>query len=288
VSTVSPARVLIAHDGSRGADVAIRLARSVAWSDGTRIRIVTAIEGDLPPLTGDPRAAEPTVDPAEAPGAAAELLRRDGVAVDSVVRRGQPAAAIIGEAEAFDANLIVVGSRGFGQVRALLMGSVAASVVDGARCPVLVARVPTIRTVLLATDGSESSTAATHAVARWSIFERASIHVLTVATGLPQYGDPSPVGGMPGAAETARQQRVADLAVATLRAAGRDALPNVRAGDAITRIVGFAESRSVDLIVIGSRGNTGLKRALAGSVARGVLMAARTSVLIVRVYPSGD
>ncbi|MEM3159895.1 MAG: universal stress protein, partial [Nitrososphaera sp.] len=47
-------------------------------------------------------------------------------------------------------------------------------------------------------------------------------------------------------------------------------------------IVNYARSHGVDLIVIGSRGRTGLKRFLLGSVASGVVSHAHCPVLIVR------
>jgi nucleotide-binding universal stress UspA family protein len=82
--------------------------------------------------------------------------------------------------------------------------------------------------------------------------------------------------------ETTRQQGVADASATTLRRSGRRAIARVRTGDAAARILAVAEGESVDLIVLGSRGRTGLRRALLGSVGREVLSSARTSVLVVR------
>ena len=50
----------------------------------------------------------------------------------------------------------------------------------------------------------------------------------------------------------------------------------------IGSIIDYANSRDVDLIVIGTRGRTGLKRLLMGSVANGVIQHAHCSVLLVR------
>lgn len=47
-------------------------------------------------------------------------------------------------------------------------------------------------------------------------------------------------------------------------------------------IVNYAESKKADLIVIGTKGRTGLKRFLLGSVASGVVSHAHCSVLVVR------
>ena len=47
-------------------------------------------------------------------------------------------------------------------------------------------------------------------------------------------------------------------------------------------IIDYAASKEVDLIVIGTRGRTGLKRFLTGSVANGVFQHAHCSVMIIR------
>jgi len=50
----------------------------------------------------------------------------------------------------------------------------------------------------------------------------------------------------------------------------------------VEAIVNLAESRGVDLIVIGTRGRTGFKKLLMGSVSSGVMNHAQCSVLVVR------
>src|SRR5216683_1732845 len=49
-------------------------------------------------------------------------------------------AAIVDEAGRFDADLIVIGSRGLSDFAALLVGSVAHKVIHYAHCPVLIVR----------------------------------------------------------------------------------------------------------------------------------------------------
>jgi monovalent cation/proton antiporter MnhG/PhaG subunit len=268
-------RVLVAHDGSPGAGMATSLTASLPWVDGTVIRVIGAMEGELepvPPTGPDPEANDEPVDLRGELEAAALTLRRPGVAVEAVVRPGDPAAAIIHEAEDFGAHLVVTGSRGLGRIESLFAGSVAAAVIDAAPCPVLVARTPSVHRVLLATDGSAPSVEATEVLAHWPLFGDLPIEVLSVA----------PVVEGDEAIETARQQAAADGAAMALRGAGRQPTTHVRAGDVADQIVRFAATRSIDLIVLGSRGRTGLTRALLGSVAREVLSSSQRSVLIVR------
>ena len=77
-------------------------------------------------------------------------------------------------------------------------------------------------------------------------------------------------------------ERVAGDAAVRLRDAGRVVDSEMRDGDAAGEIISVAEQRGADLIVLGSRGRTGLTRLLLGSVARNVLSGTTASVLIAR------
>ena len=61
-----------------------------------------------------------------------------------------------------------------------------------------------------------------------------------------------------------------------------DAVAEIRQGDPAHEIVSAAESARAGLVVLGTRGLTGLRRLLIGSVARNVLLSAPCSVLVVR------
>lgn len=68
----------------------------------------------------------------------ADAMRRSGVTVETEVLEGPAPRAILAVAEARHADLIVIGSRGLGAIRGLLLGSVSERVVRMATCPVLV------------------------------------------------------------------------------------------------------------------------------------------------------
>ena len=80
----------------------------------------------------------------------------------------------------------------------------------------------------------------------------------------------------------AEHERIATDAAARLRESGRAVDVEVRAGDAAEEIIAVVEQQRADLVVLGSRGRTGLTRLLLGSVARNVLSGSTASVLIVR------
>jgi len=72
----------------------------------------------------------------------AEPLRREGLAIETVAREGDPAHVIAEEAEKRGADLIAMGTRGQSGLRHLLLGSTAERVVEYAPCPVMTIRRP--------------------------------------------------------------------------------------------------------------------------------------------------
>ena len=278
-------RVLVGHDGSSGADVASHLAASIDWPTGTTIRLVRAAPPEeLPPIDElSRRDSTPGPTDSERPDRglreAAQLIERPGVTVETAAVRGDAADALADEATSFGADLLITGSRRRNVVQALIGSSAAGEIVDRAPCPVLVARSAGLRTVMLTTDGSAQSAAAADLVARWPIFDLARIIVVTVST------EPPRTRALGRASPPAADQRRIDSVAALLMDAGRDVMTEVLYGRPGPRIAEEARTHGVDLIVIGSRGRTGLGRTLLGSVAGDVLASATCSVLIVTPPP---
>lgn len=83
-------------------------------------------------------------------------------AVDCVVLSGRPDRALLAEADARDADLLLVGSTGVGRARGALLGSVSSRLVETARCPVMVfhegqeSSPAHISSVVVGLDGSAS------------------------------------------------------------------------------------------------------------------------------------
>jgi nucleotide-binding universal stress UspA family protein len=63
----------------------------------------------------------------------------DTVVVETQLIEGPPAPAILRVAEEEGCDLIVIGSRGRGQIAGILLGSVSSTVAQRAHCPVLIA-----------------------------------------------------------------------------------------------------------------------------------------------------
>ncbi len=294
-------RVLLAIDGSRPADRAREVVGALDWPAGTHIRVVAALEHrtDLFGAPWIPTSPEPaakferqivyTLDTSL--DAAERDLARPDRKVERILLRGRPASAIVDEAKSFGADLVVVGSRGHGPFEAMLLGSVSAEIVDHAPCPVLVVREAPVTSLLLADDGSRSARNAAHVLEAWPIFRPLPVTVLGVAEvdvpmspGLAAGLYDEVLASYTASVDEARQQSLAraEATAETLSAAGYEASAVVREGDPAHEIVDLARDRRTGLIVMGTRGHTGLARLVLGSVARNVLLHAPCSVLVVR------
>jgi len=137
--------IVVGMDGSDGSLAALRWARTEAERWGASVVAVQAWE--FTPLIV---ATEAPIDLAQIRQDTDEYLERqisdvfDGsdVPVERRVVEELPARAILDAAEAVDAQMIVVGTRGRGGLKGLLLGSVSQKVLSHAHCPVVVVPVP--------------------------------------------------------------------------------------------------------------------------------------------------
>jgi nucleotide-binding universal stress UspA family protein len=292
-------RVLLALDGSSSSDAARQLVGSLAWPEGSIIHIIGVADsvGEIRTPSGASAPAVESVD--RQAGAefeqildeAVASLEKPTLAVDRTILAGRPATLIVDAATDLRSELVVLGSRGRGPLRSMLLGSVSAEVVDHAPCPVLVVRRPEAETVLVAVDGSPSAKSAVAFLAANRILAERPIEVLSVAQE-SDLSAVSPLGAISDLAhESVQQQRredrehaeaIAAGAAEMLRDDGYHARWSVSSGNVAHEIIEAAESFGSGLIVMGSRGHTGLARIVLGSVARNVLLHTPASVLIVR------
>jgi nucleotide-binding universal stress UspA family protein len=108
------------------------------------VGLSAAYVGMGPPEIADipaPRQRELNEEAQRLLDAQVEQIKADGgTVVQAHLRIGRPDEQIVDSAEEIGAGLIVMGSRGLGGIRRLLMGSVSDSVVRHAHCPVLIVR----------------------------------------------------------------------------------------------------------------------------------------------------
>lgn len=134
-------RILLGTDFSPGAAAAVRCARELGRGFGSEILLVHVDEAG-PSASPRPGPDHRLAGLARSLGAASAALREMGLRCRQVLSSGDAAAEILRLAVAERCGLIVVGSHGCGDVRSLLLGSVADRVVRRAPLPVLVARHP--------------------------------------------------------------------------------------------------------------------------------------------------
>lgn len=142
-------KILLAIDGSPYSDAAVVSISKRPWPAQTEVRLITV----EPPLDanllrgGAPTAFDEIVkrhraEATERLHRAAAVFRQhaSGVLVTPLLREGRPKEVILEEAERWGADLIVVGSHGYGAVQRLFLGSVSLAVATGAPCSVEIVR----------------------------------------------------------------------------------------------------------------------------------------------------
>ena len=136
--------IVVGVDGSDGAREALRFALEEARVRGATVRAVAAWYVPLAAYGGAVVPPDPALVDRLGPEAHAAVERAleaagelaDGIDVDTVVREGGPVRILLEEAD--DADLLVVGSRGLGGFRGLLLGSVGQRCAHHAPCPVVI------------------------------------------------------------------------------------------------------------------------------------------------------
>jgi nucleotide-binding universal stress UspA family protein len=290
---VSPGSIVVAVDGSEHATRALEWAAEQARVEKRRAVALTAFasgkawDSFVPGAGGAPIAPE---DPEQAARSIAEeaaaLLQglEPQVEVEATVVRGDPRQVLVDLSP--DAHLIVMGSRGRGPLRTMLLGSVSSTVVKQAQCPVVVCRPRRISTpgagVVVGADGTPESLPVIEFA-----FQQASLRGLPI-TVLHVYWDAlTAVAGLRRAPETLLvEPDVEDLRVVLSQSVAglRDRFPDVdvslRLSHGLVDEV-LVHDRPWDLVVVGRHPVDTVGRVLIGSIADAVLERAHTTVAMV-------
>jgi nucleotide-binding universal stress UspA family protein len=152
--------VAVAYDGSPEAREAVSHAAELARREVARLRLVTVdlrattlpgVIGWEPPV---PRSPREVLDE----GVAAAASEHPDIAIEGRVIDGGSIPAAIAADAAVEVDLLVVGSRGYGALGRVLLGSVGSGLLHRAHCPVLV--VPRPKAELRSDPDGEAALAA--------------------------------------------------------------------------------------------------------------------------------
>lgn len=286
-----PKRVLVATDFSEQAGRALDAALALAERTKAEVHLVHALEVALPLF--EPYAV---VLPADWIGEARRLAQEKlESAQATVTARGLsgsvhlgdvPAAhAIADRARTLGADLVVVGTHGHTGLKHVLLGSVAERTVEYAPCAVWTVKgsgAASPRTVVVGTDFSEGGTEAMKVAADWARGFGARLHLVhALQIPMPLIA-PYEVAIPEGIIEGARREAKRQLDEAAKLLSGVQVTTELATTPAHAALVDAATRLPAELIVTGSRGLTGVKHALLGSVAERTLRYAPCSVLTVR------
>jgi len=282
-------RVVVGFDGSETSLLTARWAAAEAELRGIGLTLVNAL---IPPTSGGTFGPGMAVglDTLEEIRSAAQRSLDEvaktlpGPDIQSIVQIGSPTGVLLEASET--ADLVVVGSRGHGGFKELLLGSVSAQLVAHADCPVIVVRHEVDAahdTVVVGLDGSAASNAALGFA-----FETAALHKWTLlavhAWDIPSYDLvilPNTPVPMDFANISDSEVRLAAEVLAGFEAE----YPDVKIEQLVTR--GNAAralleaSPNAAMIVVGTRGHGQVMSSVLGSVSHAVLHKAKVPVAVV-------
>lgn len=320
-------KLLIAYDGSETSRATLSDLRSAGLPAETEVLVLSVVDAWLPPETvEDSRADEAlpgikgmrervrsAVEKQRAVAeSGADVLRSDfptwRIAWEACA--DSPAWAIIKRAEGFDggvagkpADMVVVGSHGYGAIKRLVLGSIAQQVVRHVRCSVRICRTSvalssevSVPRLIIGVDGSPDSRAAVEAVASrsWPAGTRMLVATFEASASTVTSGwEPGIIWGsdpllsVPATGSDQSAARIAEEAAEFLRERCSDMTVTtlVKAGDPKYGLMEAAESwegAKANCIFVGATGVRGIERFFLGSVSASVAMNAGCSVEIVR------
>ncbi len=144
------------------------------------------------------------------------------------------------------------------------------------------------KSIVVGTDGSGTATEAVRHAAELARLAGATLHVVTAYQAMSPLAAIGPDAGAAALASGAREEaergatEIVGRATRQVSDNGTEVRSHVRPGDPATVLVEIAEEEGADLIVVGNKGMSGLKRFVLGSVPNTVSHHCPCSLLIVQ------
>jgi nucleotide-binding universal stress UspA family protein len=278
--------ILVATDFSERSDRALRRATLLAKQTGAALALIHVVDDDQPErIVESKREAASQLLYEQS----ATLRNVDGVTCDAQVVLGAPFAGIVQAVGERAPDLLVIGAHRRQALRDVFIGTTAERTIRSAACPVLMTNsspVGAYRNVLLTTDLSDGS--------RSAINSFASLETTGSARTSVVYVFDAPTLGLAMSHSMAKDSKEYYLKKeredAALKLAQFMDRLGVKRAEHIVRhdnsnpaneILTVAKETEAGLIVVGTRGRSGLAKLLLGSVAEAVLRKAEMDVLAV-------
>lgn len=280
--------ILVAIGGSPWSEAAVAYAIALAAHTNAELRFLTVLTVEasytMPDVAG---ASELVLDSIEREGEtllqhAAAQAAQAGIPHTTQYAWGNVPQTILNTAIDMACDLIVLGSRGTTGWKRLMLGSISNAVTAKAQQPTLLVKqpppspiaTPPWQRVLVATGGSPwSDTAVDHAL-ELAQSQQIEVCLLHVERQRRRGEDPA----------AAESKNILALTEARAAAAGVSYHAVLAAGDVAETILATAVDKQCDAIIIGSRGLTGWKRLMLGSISNAVAAKAQLPVLIVKRF----
>lgn len=307
VSSV-PSRIVVPLDMSDASEAAIPLAREVARNRGLPVTLLSVVElpADLASFLGERSGYDEILALQES--CRLYLLEMseqfEGIEVNQVVLRGNPASQIVRYVDDLEDPLVVMSSHGHTGFRRLVVGSVLMRVVQAVDCPVLVARLGAsdraegfsgqVRRILVPLDGSEFAEHALHAATRLiEGVNDAELHLIRIPEMVNFGGAVDMTGGYEAIelymdATRREAEEYLERMANDLSERGMKTTWEVRDGLTSDAISEAASEWNADIIAIATHGRTGFRRFVMGSVAERVLRESPVPVLMVGPHDARD
>jgi nucleotide-binding universal stress UspA family protein len=147
-------KILVAVDGSENSKRAAQMAMGLAKQNNSELLVMYALTSPMAGVSSSNQPYMPEIDYSSSyyQGAfknansvvqdTVELAKREGINATGIVDRSTSSTVetIVNQAINIHADLIVIGTRGHGGFKRLLLGSVSSGVITHAHCAVLVVR----------------------------------------------------------------------------------------------------------------------------------------------------
>ncbi|MDH4195468.1 MAG: universal stress protein [Nitrospirota bacterium] len=286
-------RIVVAVDGSPCSTSSVKaLAHFTPPEELTLVHALHLPDFNYPMITPDLRAeaqeeikaqlqkeGESILDEAQ------EHLPANFPHLQRVHQIGHPVDVIVETARSARSNLIILGARGLGPLKELILGSISHRVLMHAPCSTMIVKAPLtqLRKILLPIEGPEDAETALQFLALQPFRQPVEVEVFAVWPQ-PQLSWPTTVGQSDLMEIQAMEEARERMKSVTDRLLQMKFLcqANVGIGDPAYAILEQAKASQSDLIMMGTHGRGGFSRFLMGSVSHAVLHQTPCPVLIVR------